>query len=238
MKKITAHTLVKNEENFLWYSVASIVEHVDEVMIWDNGSSDSTIEVIQTLKNRWPSKINFKSVPGKVSELRQQMLDETDADWIIVLDGDEVWWDNSIKNLINEIHSNGDRLDTIVVPFKNLINDMFHFQDESKGKYTIDNKTGFITIRAINRNISGLKIGGEYPSEGYLDFNNSLIQDLAKERRKFLESPYMHLTHLRRSTKKSDKIKKRKGLPFPKDFYYPEVLFRSRPGIIPSIWTK
>lgn len=236
--KIYAHCLVKNEENFLWYSVASIIEHVDKVLIWDNGSSDNTLEVIEELKKRWPSKIIFKDFSGTVSEARQQMLDETDADWMIVLDGDEIWWEESIRSLVSVIHDKETNLDTIVVPFKNLITDMFHFQNENKGKYEIDDKTGFVTIKAINRRINGLHIGGEYPKEGYCSADGTFIQNLFSERRKFVESPFLHLTHLRRSRVKSDKIKYRYGLEFPKDFYYPEVIFRSRPVIVSSIWTK
>ncbi len=234
--KIYAHCLVKNEENFIWYSVASIVEHVDKVLVWDNGSTDATVQIIELLKKRWPSKISFKKFSGEVSLARQKMLDETDADWIIILDGDEVWWEGSIRTLISEIYKNDKNLDSVVVPFKNLTHDMFHFQAESKGGYTIDNRTGFITLKAINRKIKGLRIEGEYPSEGYCDFAKTLIQNLAPERRKFLDSPYMHLTHLRRSHKKSDKIKNGSGLAFPLDFYYPEVFFRSKPDIIPSPW--
>lgn len=238
--KIYAHCLVKNEENFIWYSVASIVEHVDKVMIWDNGSTDATIEVIEELKKKWPSKISIKKFIGGVSEARQKMLDESDSDWIIILDGDEVWWEDSIKQVIQVISSNtsitGGEIDSIVVPFKNLIGDIFHFQEERKGKYKIDDKEGFITIKAINKKISGLHIGGEYPSESYCDSKNTPIQNLNRERRKFLDNSYLHSTHLKRSRKKTDKIKHRTGLPFPKDFYYPEVFFRSRPDFILSPW--
>ncbi|HET7098893.1 MAG TPA: glycosyltransferase [Patescibacteria group bacterium] len=233
---IYAHCLVKNEENFIWYSVASVVEYVDKVMIWDNGSSDNTIKVIEALKNRWPSKIDFKKFSGEVSEARQQMIGVTDADWFIILDGDEVWWNESIKKLVAVINEDGKNLDSIVVPFKNLTRDMFHFQDEGKGKYKIDEKEGFLTIKAINMKIENLHIGNEYPFEGYFGKNNIPIQNLISKRRVFLETPYLHLTHLRRSSKKSEKIKKRNGLSFPLDFYYPEVFFRPRPDFILTPW--
>lgn len=236
--KIYAHCLVKNEENFIWYSVASVINYVDKVLIWDNGSTDNTVQIIEELKNKWPSKISFKNFSGKVSEARQQMLDETDADWFIVLDGDEVWWQDSIRHLVSVINNKGADLDSIIVPFKNLTRDVFHYQEESKGKYVIDGKEGFITIRAINRKIPNLHVGSEYPREGYFGGGNVPIQNLDSKRRKYLDTPYIHLTHLRRSSKKSDKIKNQVGIAFPNDFYYPEVFFRSRPSSVPSIWTK
>ncbi len=235
---IYAHCLVRNEGNFIWYSVASVIEHVDKVLIWDNGSSDKTIQIINELIKHWPSKIVFKRFSGSVSDARQDMIQKTNGDWFIVLDGDEIWWEDSIKNVVEEIKINNQKLDSIVVPFKNLINDMFHYQKEVKGRYKIDDKEGFITIRAINRKIKGLNIGGDYPHEGYCDINKTFIQDLSPERRLFLDAQYLHLTHLKRSSVKSDKLKYRPGLEFPYDFYYPEVLFRSRPAIVPTIWTK
>ena len=235
---IYAHCLVKNEENFIWYAISSIIDFVDKALIWDNGSTDNTVQIIEELKKKWPTKIVFKSFSGSVSEGRQKMIEGTDADWFIVLDGDEVWWEDSIKKLVDEINENGKNLDSIVVPFKNLTRDIFHYQEESKGRYKIDGREGFITIRAIDRNIKGLQVSGEYPKEGYSDLSGTLIQNLSTERRKFLETPYLHLTHLRRSSKKSDKIKLVSGISFPRDYYYPEVFFRSSPKTISSIWTK
>jgi glycosyltransferase involved in cell wall biosynthesis len=229
--KIYAHCLVKNEENFIWYSVASIVEYVDKVMIWDNGSTDNTVRVIESLKDKWPSKISFKKFPGEVSKARQKMLDETDADWFIVLDGDEVWWEESISRLVSVTNDKGTDFDSIVVPFKNLIGDMFHFQPENKGRYTIDDKTGFLTIRALNRGIGGLKISGEYPSEGYVNFEGVPVQRLNRNRRVFLNTPYLHLTNLK-------KVKRGLGKSVPLDYYYPEVFFRPRPAFVPCPWMQ
>lgn len=140
---IYAHCLVKNEENFIWYAISSIIDFVDKALIWDNGSTDNTVQIIEELKKKWPTKIVFKSFSGSVSEGRQKMIEGTDADWFIVLDGDEVWWEDSIKKLVDEINENGEKLDSIVVPFKNLVRDIFHYQEESKGKYVIDGIEGF-----------------------------------------------------------------------------------------------
>ena len=48
--KIWAHTLVKNEEKFVWYSVMSIISHVEKVLLWDTGSTDNTPEILKELK--------------------------------------------------------------------------------------------------------------------------------------------------------------------------------------------
>ena len=51
MKKIWAHTLVKNEERFIWFSVMSVIVNVDKVLIWDTGSTDDTVKIIQKIKS-------------------------------------------------------------------------------------------------------------------------------------------------------------------------------------------
>jgi hypothetical protein len=47
--KITAHTLVKNEARFVWYSVMSVIEHVDKILLWDTGSTDGTKEILKKI---------------------------------------------------------------------------------------------------------------------------------------------------------------------------------------------
>ncbi|MBU0569765.1 glycosyltransferase, partial [Patescibacteria group bacterium] len=103
MKKIWANILVQNEERYVWYAIMSVVNHVDKVLVWDTGSTDRTVEIIKEIKKRNPKKIDFKQVVQKdivhYTELRQQMLEATKANWIILVDGDEIWWDESMKLL-------------------------------------------------------------------------------------------------------------------------------------------
>jgi len=47
--KIVVHCLVKNEENFIWYAINSVLPFVDKIMIWDNDSTDKTIEIIKSI---------------------------------------------------------------------------------------------------------------------------------------------------------------------------------------------
>ena len=57
MSAITAHCLVKNEENFVGYAIKSVVDFVDKVIVFDTGSTDKTIETVQSLIKEYPSKI-------------------------------------------------------------------------------------------------------------------------------------------------------------------------------------
>ena len=44
---LTVHCIVKNEERWIWYSLMSVLEHSDKIIVYDTGSSDKTIEIIK-----------------------------------------------------------------------------------------------------------------------------------------------------------------------------------------------
>ena len=249
-KTLTAHTLVKNEERYLWYSVMSVIDYVDKVLIWDDASSDNTPEIATEIKNMYPDKVDYRKVnstqnPLAFTKIRQEMLAATESDWLLILDGDEVWWEDSIKEVRRLIEEEGKNMETIVNPYYNLVGDIFHYQDESAGNYEIDGRVGNITIRAINRKIPGLHIDKPHGTQGFYDENNIPIQDRESAKRTFLDVRYLHFTHLIRSQsreadvgvqKRGLKLKYELGKKFPLDFYYPEVFFRDKPDIIFSPW--
>ena len=248
-KTVTVHTIVQNEEKYLWFSVMSIIDFVDEVFIWDTGSTDNTVPIIKEIKKLYPNKIYFKEVgmvdPDKFTSIRQEMLRETTSDWLMIVDGDEVWWNDRIREVVSIINQNGNSLDTIVNRYINLVGDIYHFQDDSAGRDNIDGKTGYLTVRAMNRKIEGLDIGRPHGQQGFFNGNGVLIQDMEVKKRHFLDKfTYLHFTNLPRSRssfakdvpKRMMKYKYELGDSFPPDFYYPEVFFRPRPKIIESPW--
>ena len=248
MVKIWAQTLVKNEEKWLWYSVISIINHVDKIFLWDTGSTDGTLKIIEELKKKYPGKIDFRQYGEVTSETftkaRQEMLEATDSDWFIVVDADEVWWEDSIKKVLDAIQEEGDKLESIVVPTVNLVGDIYHQQPSSTGKYKIAGRTGHYNLRAINRKIPGLQALGPHGKMGWADGEGKMIQDRDSEKVKFVDAPYLHATNLKRAGlgKDADVIKRKKklkyelGKSFPKDFYYPETFFCGHPDFVESPW--
>ncbi len=245
---LVANTLVKNEEKYLWYSVMSIIDHVDQIKLWDTGSTDNTLKIIEEIRKRYPSKVEtkfFNNVSAEeFSELRQQMLNETNSKWILVLDGDEVWWDDAIKE-IKDLITNSNNLESIVTRHYNLVGDIYHFQEEDASLYNINNKKGHYNLKLVSKNIPGLHVKNPYGSEGFYDGKNIPIQTRDSNKRYFVEKKcYLHFTHLRRSSvdglvmQRSRKFKPEIGYEFPLDFYYPEILFKNRPKVVPSPWVK
>jgi glycosyltransferase involved in cell wall biosynthesis len=248
--QIWAHTLVQNEGRWLWFSVTSVIDHIDRMLLWDYGSSDNTREIIKALKAKYGDKIISSREPGLTAEefplARQKMLDATKADWVLMLDGDEMWWKDSIIKVVSEIRQNPN-LESIVVPTYNLVGDIFHYQEEEAGRYHFLEKTGHFNLRAINTKIPGLRSEGIHGLWGWVDNEGKMIQDRSVDKLRFVDAPYLHASFLKRSSsnsgdyqvaKRAKKLKYEFGLEFPPDFYYPESLFSERPAYIESPWSK
>ena len=248
-KLIWGHTIVKNEERFLWFAVTSVIDYLDKLLLWDTGSTDKTIEIIELLKKTYPNKIEFKEIgsvnPEQFTKARQEMLEKTDSDWFVILDGDEVWWQDSIKKVVKII--NEENLESIVSPYYNIVGDIYHYQDKHAANYTIDGVTDFINIRAVNRKILGLHFEKPHGQQGLYDEKGVLIQNRYIKYRKFVDAPYIHFTNIVRSkTRKHDlkvpkrdiKLKHDLGKSFPKGFKYPEVFYLNKPDEVPDVWKR
>lgn len=244
--KIWAHTLFKNEERWLWYAVTSVIDHVDRLLLWDTGSEDKSVGIAKILARTYKNKIDFREM-GSVNvqsfaKVRQEMLDGTKSEWFLMVDADEIWWGDSIKKVIDTIKREGERIESVVVPTINLVGDIFHYQEEKAGRYQFGRKVGHYNLRAIKRDIDGLHSKGKHGIWGWADREGKQIQD--RNTFKFIDAAYFHATFLARSKKDLDVPKRKKklkyeiGKSFPLDFYYPEVFFKKRPGIVPSPWRK
>lgn len=240
--KVWVNTIVNNEENFLWFAVTSIIDYVDKVLIWDTGSTDKTVQIAKDLQVKYKSKILFKEI-GKVNakkfpQIRQKMIEQSDCDWILILDGDEIWWKNSIKKIISKIKENSNKAEGIVVPMIVPVGDIFHIQEEKAGQYYILGRTGHLSLKAFSKKIPGLHVSWPYGKEGFFDNENRLIQQ--RENMIFLDTPFLHVTHLERSTlsREYNKFKYEIGKKVDKDFKFPEVLYKDYPSYIHSPWGK
>lgn len=237
--KIWANTIVNNEENFLWFAVMSVLDYVDKILIWDTGSTDKTVDIIREIEG---DKVVFKKV-GQVdkygfTKMRQSMLEESDCDWILILDGDEIWWEDSIKKVVNAVNNTSKHVEGIVVPMVVPVGDIFHFQEANAGKYKILGRVGHLSLKAFSKKIPGLHVENPYGSEGFFDGQGKAVQE--REKMIFLDAPILHVTHLKRSSLKkvTDKYKHELGEKAPPDYKYPEILYLPYPSFISSPWVK
>jgi len=247
--KIWGHTLFKNEERWLWYSVTSVIDYLDKLLLWDTGSTDNSFKIAEDLVKKYPGKIELKEygeiTPQVFPQVRQEMLEETNADWFLVVDADEIWPKASISSVIEEITYRGNIIESIVVPTINLVGDVFHYQPQSAGRYRLGGRVGHYNLRGINRNIPGLHAQNPHGTMGWADENNQMIQERGSGKVSFVDAPYLHTTFLPRGDKRADDLKVPKranklkfeiGDDIPKDFFYPEVMFIPHPKYVTSPW--
>lgn len=239
---IWANCIVNNEENFVWFSIMSVIDYVDKIIIYDTGSTDKTVEIIEDIQRVKKDKIYLERV-GKINKdefpkLRQRMLVESKCDWILILDGDEIWWETSIKKCITEITKQRNNLEGVVVPMIVPVGDIYHIQGNEAGEYKLLGRKGHLSLRFINKTIPGLHVDWPYGKESYFDQYNTLVQERSKLI--YLEAPYLHVTHLKRSNQRREdnKFKFELGNQVGKQFKYPEVLYLPYPDVISSPWKR
>ena len=247
---LTIHCVVKNEERWIWYALKSILDIADEILIFDTGSTDKTVEIIKTIKSR---KIIFEE-KGKVdakglTQLRREQLVMTKTEWFLILDGDEIWPERTKKELAANLKSVTKSDWGIVVRAWNLVGDFYHYHPESvryHWPFAPKGYKGWANLRVLRKSVvKGIK--GDYPLEAYCDEDGIPIQNYGQKHLVFLKNRYFHTTYLRRSdTRGRDKsvlnrFKKSKmelGISFPKNSKYPEVFYKKRPNLVTSPWGK
>ncbi len=249
--RLVAHTVVRNEECWVWYALRSALPFVDQILVWDTGSVDRTVPIIKSIHS---PKLKFRTVPltpdeSALSRTRQRMLQSTRAGWLMILDGDEVWPESSLKQIVDFIAEKGRNYDSIIVPTLNCVGDIFHICSQKSGHYKIAGQIGHYNLRFINlHRVKGLHVSN-LPGklQGYFDGHGVQVQDRDHRRIAFLDAPYLHLTHLTRSRQRRNEtavywraVKKRieLGLPMPENFVYPQVFRLSAPAGSAFPWTR
>lgn len=231
---LTAQMIVKNEEQWVWYAIQSVLDHIDRLFIIDTGSTDNTVKIIKHISD---SKIVLSQqdrvTPGQLVELRNEQLRQTTTSWFMLLDGDEVWPKATMAEFTAIIKKASPSLLGIVVPAIVPVGDLFHYQPEAAGKYKLLGRTGHMNLRGYQKT-TGYGWQGIYPLEAYVDQTNQPIQTQDKKLT-MLKHSYWHLTHLKRSEVDTHR-KKKLEIGHRRNIKLPEVFFLTRPKIVPSPW--
>lgn len=93
--KLSACLIVKNEERNIKRCIESFKTVVDEIIVVDTGSEDTTIEIAKKLGG----KIYHYKWENDFSKARNYALDKATGDWIIFLDADEYFYENKANNI-------------------------------------------------------------------------------------------------------------------------------------------
>ena len=182
------------------------MDYVDKVIIFDTGSTDKTVELIQKLLKEYPEKIIFeeKGPCDKVrhTQLRQEMLDRTKTNWFMILDGDEVWTKRGMEEILKITRENNS-VGCILAPYYLCVGDIFHHP--IRGKYNLGKYVGKdLKIHALVR---VFKITPEvawaapYGEDFVKDAQGNLLR---KDNYVIMNNKFWHASALVRSSKDGD----------------------------------
>lgn len=119
-KTVSLCMIVKNEEKYLANCLNSVKDIVDEMIIVDTGSNDKTLDIANT----FPTKIFHYEWDNHFSNARNFAISKATCDWILLLDGDEVFEVGDKDKFIQFVNtSTSDGCHFIVYNYSNELSD-------------------------------------------------------------------------------------------------------------------
>lgn len=182
---ISVNIICKNEENFIWFSIMSVLEFVDEILICDTGSSDNTIQIINSIKS---DKIKFTTECLKIDELvkvKNEMILKSKNEWIMILDADEIWTQEQLIILLEELKK---------IPKDNNLVKVF--RREVMPDFSITEKSNNLYATRFIRNFTNTSFINEYPRE--------ILSADGKRKIWNLNNEYYHYHNFVRSSKDTE----------------------------------
>lgn len=153
MKQISLCLIVKNEEDVIERCLNSVKDVVDEIVVVDTGSSDSTIEKVKKYTNkiynfRWND--NFAAA-------RNYSFSKATKDYIFWMDADDVLIKESVKEFLDLKNSLTDDVDFVSMNYVLSVDDNNNPQYMLKRNRLVKKSRGFKWIGRVHE---FLEVGG------------------------------------------------------------------------------
>jgi len=120
--RVAVVMIVRNEVGRIGRALESVRDAVDTWLIIDTGSTDATIEEIQTVTKGWPGTLlerPWRSFGENRTELVNVAREMNVADWLLTIDGDHVVEEaNRIRETVTEAQGKG--LDALFIQFTDV----------------------------------------------------------------------------------------------------------------------
>lgn len=256
-KTLTIHMVVQNEERWVWYALMSVIDYADQLLIFDTGSTDKTVEIIKTISEnpKYKDKIIFEE-KGKLDrkafvKVRDEQVQRTKTDFFMIVDGDEVHYASVMKKLREVLDEC--EVDSAIFPFICCAQDVKHYRDPRNEHYCFEGCEGAYNLRVVSMHIPGIHCGdAEGIWDGYYDGNGVCIDPGENYRGYYVPGFYLHMSNMLRSADKekdvgtgwpSNRAVKYKtrctwDFAFPEEMAYPEVFYIEHPDIVHNAWER
>ena len=114
--KLSACMIAKNEEKNIARCIGSYKDSVDEIIVVDTGSVDKTVEIAEALG----AKVYHYEWNNHFAEAKNYAIDRAKGDWIIFLDADEYFVNDTARNIVPLIRRLPDHFKAIACKMKNI----------------------------------------------------------------------------------------------------------------------
>lgn len=113
MSKVSIALCTYNGERFLQEQLDSIAAQIrlpDEVVVGDDGSTDSTLAILERWKAEMPFQVKILRNPENLGYSRnfENVVKHTSGDILFFCDQDDVWWPHKIKKVLEIFEQNPD----------------------------------------------------------------------------------------------------------------------------------
>ena len=159
--KITGVYWIKNESRFIEKSLKSVMDVCSEIIIMDNNSTDDTVEICSGF-DKVTEIIRRKDLP--LDEVRDKNIlyehaRKSDPDFILAVDGDEIFMPNASEILFEELSTIHPASDVFEFQFLTLWDDVNTIRTDGIFGYYWQKRL----LRMKNQPLSLLFVGNDNP---------------------------------------------------------------------------
>lgn len=173
---VTVHCMVRDEFPTVVFALLSVLPACKQAIVVDTGSTDGTRQWLRKIKKAFPDKVRlefrddisnssawnfFRYNPPNMglSNVRQWMINETRTEFFWILDGDEVYRDITVKQIVKTFANwpRGKRV--MYIPLLWFADDIYTIGNFHPSIYGITGRL-FVT--------RGTKMHGSFPGEMHM----------------------------------------------------------------------
>lgn len=182
MQKLSVNIITYNgATSFIDYAIESVLPYAEEILVYDTGSTDNTLEVlkefpvrvyqedIQYLGETWTNSPKDE----KLTALLNRMKDESSGDYILKIDDDEVFPPPLMKEIMRTLETTTE--DVYTIPFYHVGSSRLNY------------------IKRLFKNDIGIEWNGIYGTET-LAINGKRV---SSKKCPILQNFFVHLGELR-----------------------------------------